>query len=246
MAKKRERMMTMAGIALALALLASACGSAAVNQPVSSANVEAPLRQPPQIYDNPAPRTEGSLFSDAVDADLFTDVKAGDVGDIITINIVETSKASKDSKTQLGRSNEVKAGIDALVGFETYTHPIIQGIAPEFNLATGIDAKYESSFSGNGKTSRNENMTAQISARVIQVLPNGNLVIRGSREITVNYEKQIMVIQGVIRREDVAADNTVLSSYIADAKIDYIGKGDVSRQQRQGWLSRLIDVIWPF
>ena len=89
-------------------------------------------------------------------------------------------------------------------------------------------------------------MTAQISARVIQVLPNGNLVVRGSREITVNYEKQYIIVQGVVRPEDISPENTVLSTYIADAKIDYTGKGDLSRQQRQGWLSRLIDVIWPF
>jgi flagellar L-ring protein precursor FlgH len=225
----------------------NACGGPVSQQPTPSANHEAALRNPPvELYPKPAAKTEGSLFSDDVKADFFTDVKAVNVGDIVTINIVETSKASKDAKTDLERNNEVDAGIKALLGFETYNHPLVQELAPEFNLGTGISAAYESKFKGKGKTTRNESMTAQISARVIQVLPNGNLVIRGSREITVNYEKQYIIVQGVVRPEDISPENTVLSTYIADAKIDYTGKGDLSRQQRQGWLSRLIDVIWPF
>lgn len=227
--------------------IVGACSSQVAQQPSPSANVEAALRQPPmELYPTPAVKTEGSLFSDDVKTSMFTDVKAHDVGDIITINIVETSKASKNAQTQLSRNNEVNAGIEALVGFENFSHPLIQEIAPEFNLGTGLNATYESSFNGKGKTTRDESMTAQISARVIQELPNGNLVIRGSREITVNYEKQYLIIQGVIRPEDISSDNTIQSTYIADAKIDYTGKGDLSRQQRQGWLSRFIDVIWPF
>ena len=116
----------------------------------------------------------------------------------------------------------------------------------DIRLSTGIKGSYDSSFKGKGKTTRTENMTAQISARVLQVLPNGNLVIRGSREITVNYEKQLITIQGVIRPADVTPENTIQSNYIADAKIEYIGKGDVSRQQRQGWLTRILDYVWPF
>ena len=225
----------------------TACGDTSPLQSTPSANVEAALRNPPvDLYPKPAAKTEGSLFSDNVKADLFTDVKAIDVGDIVTINIVETSKASKDAKTDIQRNNAVDASIKALLGLESYSHPLVQEIAPEFNLGTGISATYASKFKGQGKTTRNESMTAQISARVIQVLPNGNLVIRGSREITVNFEKQYIIVQGVVRPEDISPENTVLSTYIADAKIDYTGKGDVSRQQRQGWLSRLIDVVWPF
>ncbi len=85
-----------------------------------------------------------------------------------------------------------------------------------------------------------------MSARIIQVLPNGNLVLRGSQEILVNNEKQYITIQGVVRPVDIGTDNTVLSTYIADARIDYTGEGDLSRKQREGWLSRFIDVVWPF
>lgn len=233
-------------LAVITAVLTS-CGGSTPRHPSTAANVEAALRTPPvQLYDSPAPKTEGSLYSDDLQPNLFSDLRAANIGDIVTINIVETSKASKNSQTQLDRKNEVDATISALLGFENYNHPIINDIAPGFNLGTGIDAKYESKFKGTGKTSRNETMTAQISARVIQKLPNGNLVIRGSREITVNYEKQYITIQGVVRPQDISPDNTILSTYIADAKIDYTGKGDVTNQQRKGWLSRLLDYIWPF
>ena len=109
-----------------------------------------------------------------------------------------------------------------------------------------LDAQYKSDFKCAGTTSRKESMTAQMSARVVSVLPNGDLVIRGSREIKVNYEKQYMLLQGIVRPSDISADNTVLSSYIADARIEYIGKGVVSDKQRPGWLSRILDKIWPF
>ncbi|MFH1090542.1 MAG: flagellar basal body L-ring protein FlgH [Pseudomonadota bacterium] len=201
------------------------------------------MRQPPrQLQPIAAPRTEGSLFTDNVRANLFTDLRAANIGDIVTINIVETASASKDAKTELGRDNKLKAGISTLLGYETEIPINKASIQP----SALIGANYTSEFTGEGKTSRKENLKAQISARIIEVLPNGNLVIRGSREITVNYEKQIMIIQGVIRAEDISPDNTINSQYIADANISYTGKGDVSRQQRQGWLARLLDIIWPF
>jgi len=89
-------------------------------------------------------------------------------------------------------------------------------------------------------------MNASLSARIIQVLPNGNLVLRGSQEILVNNERQYITIQGVVRPHDITNNNTVLSTYIADARIDYTGQGDLSRKQREGWLSRFFDTVWPF
>jgi flagellar L-ring protein precursor FlgH len=163
------------------------------------------------------------------------------VGDIVTINVVETSKASKQATTQLKRDSKVGAGLAGLLGYQTSL-----GLKDDFEPESAIDVKYKSNYKGSGTTNRKDNMTAQISARVIQILPNGNLVIRGSREVTVNYEKQFIILQGVIRPEDITPENTVLSSYIADAKIEYKGKGDISRQQRKGWGSRFLDVIWPF
>lgn len=221
-----------------------------ISEPSPVANQEAALRNPPvETYPEPAVRSEGSLFSDDSRLDLFADIKARRVGDIITINIVETSKANKSAATTTGRRNSVNAQTNALLGWEN--HDNIPGVGSVFNAmnlnpSVGIDATYSGSFSGSGTTNRNENMTAKMSARIIQVLPNGNMVIRGSQEIMVNNEKQYITIQGVVRPADVDANNTVLSTYIADARIDYTGKGDLTRKQREGWLSRFFDVVWPF
>jgi len=226
-----------------VAALLTGCADQIIRQPSPAADHEAALRTPPaQIYPPSALRTEGAIFSDDARVNLYADLRAGRIGDIITINIVESSTASKEAKTELGRENEVDAGITALLGYETEMPSNSAAMKP----SAMIGAKYGSDFKGSGKTSRKESMTAQISARIIQVLPNDNLVIRGSREIKVNNESQFIIIQGVIRPEDISPDNTVLSSYIADAKIDYTGRGDVTNKQRPGWLARLLDYVWPF
>jgi flagellar L-ring protein precursor FlgH len=227
----------------------TAC-SERIQQPSSLSNQEAALKAPPvETFPEPAIRSEGSLFSEDARMDMFSDNKARRVGDIITINIVETSRAAKNAATSTDRSNSVQASTNALLGYEDPTKlPAVGSLFGALNYKSnvGIDANYKSSFSGSGTTNRNETMTARLSARVIQVLPNGNLVIRGSQEIMVNNEKQYITVQGVARPIDISAENTIISTYLADARIDYTGQGDLSRKQREGWLSRFLDVVWPF
>lgn len=213
----------------------------AQDQPAPYTNVASTLRSPAgQAYPTPAPHTEGSLFNDQ-GAFLYRDNKAYGVGDVVSIQIVETSKASKSADTDLGRDSSIQAGLGGMLGYETTF-----GLPASYNPSSAVDLSYNNSYKGTGKTTRNDSITAQISARVIQVLPGGNMVIRGSREITVNYEKQYMIIEGVIRSADISTQNTIQSTQIADARIVYKGKGDLSRQQRKAWGSRLLDVLWPF
>jgi flagellar L-ring protein precursor FlgH len=207
-------------------------------------NQEAALMNPPvETYAPPAIKTEGSLYSEDTRPDFFSDMKAQRVGDIITINIVETSRASKQASTSTSKSSSRSSTIDSFFGLE---QPGVLPTPGGFNLLKGVDYSGQSQFTGTGSTSRNENITAKVSARIIQVLPNTNLVIRGSQEILVNNEKQYITVQGVIRPADISTDNSVLSTYLADARIEYTGQGDLSRKQREGWLTRFIDVIWPF
>jgi flagellar L-ring protein FlgH len=227
-----------------LAFLSNGCSAPQVRQaPVAEpATREASLLSPPiQQYPPPAPKTEGSLFTDDAAFNLFDDVRAHRIGDIVTINIVENSSASKQASSDMTRDSNLGAGLTALFGYETSL-----GFNDSFTPESALDVQYRSKYKGKAKTDRSDKMAAQISARVIQILPNGNLVIRGSREVTVNYEKQFIILQGVVRPEDIAQDNTVLSSYIADARIDYRGEGDMNRQLRKGWGTRFIDTIWPF
>jgi len=109
-----------------------------------------------------------------------------------------------------------------------------------------INASNSSSFDGSGSTMRRENLTATISTRVIEVLPNGNFLIQGRRNVRVNNEDQIILLEGTIRPRDISSDNTVNSSYIADARITYAGKGIISDRQQPGWLMGILDKIWPF
>jgi flagellar L-ring protein precursor FlgH len=120
------------------------------------------------------------------------------------------------------------------------------GLPADFDNEAMFKASLTNSFDGSGQTSRNETMSASITARVIEVAPNGNLFIRGARKVRVNNETQYITLTGLVRPADISPDNTVLSSYIAEASIEYTGSGPVSDKQRPGWLMRAVDFVWPF
>lgn len=180
--------------------------------------------------------SDGSLWSeDRPQSFLFNDFKAGRVGDVVTVRIVENSKGNKNASTKTEKDSSVSASISALLGI------------PSNTLAnTTVGAESSEKHDGSGSTSRSSQLTAVIAAKVIDVLPNGNLFIDGKREVIVNNETQILSLSGIIRPEDIGSNNTVLSTYIADAKITYTGSGVVADKQRVGWLVRLIDLVWPF
>jgi flagellar L-ring protein precursor FlgH len=190
------------------------------------------------------PSLNSSLWRETAYRDLFKDLRAYQVGDLVTVNIVETSKASKKADTKTARQSSIKAGIINALGWEGKVGKI--GVPAEFDNVAMFKASMKNDFSGSGETSRNETMTASITARVMEVTPNGNLFIKGTRHVKVNNENQIITLTGMIRPVDISPDNTVLSSYIADARIAYSGKGPVSDKQRPGWLMRIVDHVWPF
>lgn len=162
---------------------------------------------------------------------LFSDHRARGVGDIITIEIVEVAQASNESSTQTQKSQENQ--IDA------------SGSGPlDFIPLTGLKSEISNDYSGKGKTSRKGNLKAKITARIIQILPNGNFLIEGSRVVDVNGEKQITVLTGVIRPADITPENTIYSYNIADAQISYKGRGPVNSAGRPGILARIIN--WLF
>lgn len=190
------------------------------------------------------PSLNSSLWRETTYRDLFKDLRAYQVGDLVTVNIVETSKASKKADTKTARQSSINAGISNALGWEGKISKI--GVPAEFNNEAMFKASMKNDFSGSGETSRDETMTASITARVMEVTPNGNLFIKGTRHVKVNNENQIITLTGMIRPVDISPNNTVLSSYIADARIAYSGKGPVSDKQRPGWLLRAIDFVWPF
>ena len=190
------------------------------------------------------PRTNGSLWRDS--AGLYEDRKARGLNDLVTINIIENSAASKKADTATSRASSVDFGIDSFLG-----NALSYNLGNLFGQGTGsispqLKATAKNDFAGTGNTTSQGSLVATITARVVDVLPNGNFIIESRKDITVNREKQILLLRGVIRPDDIAGDNTILSSYVANAEMIYTGDGVVSDKQGQGWLVQLLDWVWPF
>lgn len=178
----------------------------------------------------PAERTEGSLWADSTSRPfLFVDLRASHVGDIVTVKIIENAKATKETGTKAARDSKVK--ID-LAG------PKSLG---EFGAESGFSNKHD----GTGSTSRSGAFTADVPAVITAVLPNGLMVVEGVREVLLNNEKETITLKGIVRPEDIDTTNTVPSNKIADARIEYTGKGVLNDTNRTGWLGRILSFIWP-
>jgi len=178
---------------------------------------------------------EGTLWSPQFPLNYYADVKARNVGDIITINIVESAKASKNATTTTSRDSGLNASWSGV--FEKLAGTWV-GTDHSISLGTSHDGK--------GETTRTSSLNAYITAQVVDVMPNNNLLIRGSRQVQVNNETQYIYVEGLVRPEDISSTNIVLSTFIADAKIELTGQGVVSDKQRVGWLTRILDYVWPF
>lgn len=220
---------------LALVLLAGCAGH---GKPFVDEAAFAP-REVPIVAETP--QTAGSLWTQT-QGGLFYDRKARNVGDILTVAIFERASASKEATTSTGRSSSMSAGIDNLFGLEKQIATINSAIDP----GKLVGAQYDNDFSGTGSTTRKEDLVATITTRVVEVLPNGNLRIDGSKSVTVNNEQQLIRLSGIVRPTDVSSGNVVDSSHVLDAHIVYTGKGVISDKQGQGWLVRILDNIWPF
>jgi flagellar L-ring protein precursor FlgH len=205
-----------------------------------------PVAMKPYTTIKSAPRemprgVNGSLWTDSASS-LFTDHKARKVNDLITVKIVEDIKATKAASTKTAKNSTYAAGVKALFGFGKS----IANSNHNFNPESMLDTSVKNSFDGSGSTSRSERINGTITASVKAVLPNGNLVISGSREVVINNETQFMILSGVVRPQDISPFNTVLSTSISDATITYTGRGVISEKQKPGWFIRGLDILWPF
>jgi len=185
----------------------------------------------------------GSIWSGENGNNLICSAKkARYVSDIVTIIISETATGGNTASTNTSKDTSTSAAITSLLGLENQ----IIGNNANMNGNIGLSGTSNSSLKGAGDTSRSSTLSASISARVLKVLDNGNLLIEGKRQLTVNAEDQYIIISGIVRPEDVTAENTVASQYIADARILYTGDGVINDKMRPGWLTRVADWAWPF
>lgn len=207
---------------------------------------QAPLviREPlEEIYDaKEIVKESGSLWNQS-NGSMFTDRKAQNVGDIVTVLISESSSASKAAKTSTSRNTNMSASIPNFFGLEN--DDIWNGHNP-IDLTNLVKADFTNGFDGNGSTSRQEDLTASLTTQVVGQYPNGQLKIRGGKEVMVNSEVQIIYLTGIVRPVDITAANTVSSTKILNARISYTGKGSISDKQHPGWAMRVLDNIWPF
>ena len=162
-----------------------------------------------------------SLWSDVGSSGtIFLDYKARRIGDVVIVKIEEDSSASNSTNNSASKSTTYNASITAMLGLPTNQ--------------------------GQGSSRKADSFTATIAARIVDIMPSGNLVIEGNREIIIDQEKQTITLKGIVRQKDIDAANTVSSSAIADAQITYTGAGALSQATKKGWLGKVIDVIWPF
>ena len=217
----------------AAAVLVLLAGCSTEQRSVRTPSFDEQLETPRPSYSN------GSLWQNS-SVSLVEDTKARRKGDILTILIDEQASASKQAATDTGRKTEITAGIPNFLGLEQTS------FKTWMDLSKMISASTDSTYAGTGSTNRKDNLSATISAKVVEVLPNGNMSIEGRRNVRVNEEDQFIRVEGTVRPKDIRPDNVIASSMIADARITYSGKGLVSDQQRPGWLKQIVDKVWPF
>lgn len=182
----------------------------------------------------------GSLFSDNSGLTLFSDGKAKNIGDIITVVLQERTSSSKSTNIEITKENDIEiapAGEGTILGGQLSIG--------EYNLGTALSGTRE--FTGEADADQSNRLIGNISVTVVDTFPNGTLVIRGEKWITLNRGDEFIRISGLIRPGDVTPANTIESTKIANARITYSGTGELAESQEMGWLSRFFNSsIWPF
>ncbi|MDA7817376.1 flagellar basal body L-ring protein FlgH [Sulfurimonas sp.] len=202
------------------------------------------VEQMPSREDKKDYASTGSIFGQG-DNPLFSDHKAMNVNDIVTVVISENATSTSSGSKNLSESSSDFGG----GGFtSTGTNSAVNSALRKLNglAAVGMLAGEDTSFTGQGSSTKDASFTTTISARIVKVLRNGNYFISGKREILVDEQKQIMQISGVIRPYDIDQNNNISSAQMSEAKILYKTEGDVDRATQQAWGTKIIQAVWPF
>lgn len=242
------------GTLLLVVSLATACVENSIREgrePMDYEAVETAPKEPPSPGSVWAGSTQSASF-------MFFDEKARGVGDLVTVVILEQTQAEGDAKTETESERTLNGTISSDVGFQKLVSSPIRGLLrifgfdnpgttiPEGTPVNVVESGMTNEFSGQGNTSRRGRFTGVITCRVIGVLPNGILHIRGRRSVVVNHEAQYISLEGLVRQEDLTIENQVLSNSVAEMRLAYDGLGVLDDKQRPGWMARVIDWIYPF
>lgn len=214
---------------LALLLLS---GCAGMRQPA-----EAPPPLPLPTIEAPPRQINGAIFQSGYDTRLYEDRIARRVGDLVTVIFEESTNAKKDASTSISKDTQVGIGAPSAFG-----RPITIGGNP-----LSANASANRSFDGEGAADQSNLFKGVLTATIVAVQPNGNMVIQGHKKLTLNRGDEYVTVTGVIRREDVQPGNTISSQRVANAQISYTGSGALADANRMGWLNRFFySVVWPF
>jgi flagellar L-ring protein precursor FlgH len=241
----------LAGLLFATGGLAGGCSSldrfAAIGEKPALTAIENPTTQPgykPVQMPMPKPETASynanSLWRNGSRA-FFKDQRAARIGDILTVTVNITDKANIANETQRSRTNKEDSGITDFAGAK-----VLGGAAAKVMPGRILTADSTSSSDGKGSVQRQEALQTNVAAVVTQLLPNGNLVVEGKQEIRVNFEIRELIVAGIVRPEDIQSDNTIDSSKIAQARIAYGGRGQISDVQQPRYGQQVMDVLLPF
>jgi flagellar L-ring protein precursor FlgH len=219
---------------IAAAVILQAC---AIMPEEPTGEIDSAYRSPTSVY-TPPPAAAGAIFNPAGNSDLFMDLRARAVGDILTILLVERTNASKESSTSTSRGSSTDTGF-----------PIIGGvpITLDGEQILNNEMSSDTSFDGQADSSQSNRLDGSITVTVAERLANGNLLVRGEKLITINQGEEFIRLQGIVRPVDIGPENTVFSTSVADAMITYSGRGTLAATNRPGWLTRFFSSPWfPF
>jgi flagellar L-ring protein precursor FlgH len=225
-----------------------------VKAPVAQRSISLPMphNAPDKYQPNSLWRTGARAF--------FKDQRASNIGDILTVNINISDSAQIGNTTARSRTTAETAGLPNFLGLEAAIPYALYNqraaaagaangdaaAANAFNPSTMVGADSGSSYSGTGSVDRSEAINMTVAAIVTEVLPNGNLVIQGRQEVRVNFEKRELLLAGIVRPEDISSGNTISHTQIAEARISYGGKGQITDVQQPRYGTQLYDIIFPF
>ncbi len=189
-------------------------------------------------------KAAGSIYASGAGISLWEDKRARRIGDIITVYLDEKTISSKSNKTDITKDDSLDMSVDNVMGVEPSFHlPGFQG--KRFNLGANAENKRE--FAGDAGSDQSNRLVGQISVTVADVLSNGVMVVRGEKWMTLSQGDEFIRLEGLLRPSDIAPDNTVISSRMADARITYSATGALADAQEQGWASRVFNSPWwPF
>jgi len=193
-----------------------------------------PLAPMGMVVAEPAPATRGAIYQEGAGLSLFADHKARNVGDILTINLLENTIAQSSADTTINKNSSIDMSASSLLGYTEVDK-------------LGVSVSGKRGFTGNGKSAQSNRLQGQITVSVVQRLPNGNLVVSGQKNLRLNRGNELVQIQGIVRPADIGADNTVKSSLVANAQIAYGGRGAIAQANAMGWLARFFNTrLMPY